>query len=312
MLLSLAWKLYLDSLRQKPLATKILTSATISALGEVVAQAIRRGPLLTLPSRLRGVASMALLGAVWGGPSAHFFYKALDAIASPIDGRGLLTLAVKTLVDQLTYGPACTAVFLSWISAVKEGRGLASARQALGRFWPIQLQSWRVWPAASFLAYALPQDLRVLFMNLVALGWNAFVLLRSPGRRSTPPAAPVPAPAEALKQQPGSRQPPSEPPVTEGSTSRRRVLVIRDGKAEDLTAAMDSTEGPPTPPHHRSGAVRSVQLAQGRGHWRKLFFRNCGPPHCRQVWRRCRGPQCLPERPGLLGASGLRLIHPLS
>lgn len=44
----------------------------------------------------------------------------------------------------------------------------------------VQLQGWRLWPAAGLLNYRfVPLEYRVLFINLVALCWSTFLNVRA-------------------------------------------------------------------------------------------------------------------------------------
>lgn len=184
-ILALAWSRYLASLASRPLLTKCLTAAILSAGGEVLAQ-------LMVPQRTRlrervwRVFALGGYGIVWSGPSMHFFQRWLEAFTSRagLGGTGLQTVLVKTLIDQLTYGPACSVTFLAWMHRVVDRLPGPLARYMWRTLPSVQITSWKVWPLASFVSYCLvPEDLRVVFMSGVSLAFTAaLVLMTSPTR----------------------------------------------------------------------------------------------------------------------------------
>lgn len=93
------------------------------------------------------------------------------------------TVVRKTCVDQLTYGPTCTLVFMAYTSLVLQGRSWADTRSTLSSsFFSIQKNSWRLWPLVTLINYqCVPLQLRVLFLNVVSLCWSTFLLWRMRG-----------------------------------------------------------------------------------------------------------------------------------
>ena len=64
------WSAYQDALRRRPLQTKALTAALMSALADALAQ---RAGAPKQRWRASRTARFALLGLLWGGPSVHFW-----------------------------------------------------------------------------------------------------------------------------------------------------------------------------------------------------------------------------------------------
>jgi hypothetical protein len=73
---------YHSALVHRPLATKALTSAIISALGDILASFKGR-------RNLRKTLSFFLFGGVIVGPLFHFWYAALERICKRIEDRKL-------------------------------------------------------------------------------------------------------------------------------------------------------------------------------------------------------------------------------
>lgn len=84
-------------------------------------------------------------------------------------------------MDQITYGPVCNIMFMSFTTLALERKSLDFLIGKLDRDYPtVQRFGWRLWPLASLLNYKLvPVHLRVLFMNIVAFCWSVFLLLKS-------------------------------------------------------------------------------------------------------------------------------------
>lgn len=70
---------------------------------------------------------------------------------------------------------------MAFATLVLEGRSLAELRVKIGKDYPsVQLYGWRLWPLAALINYRfVPLQFRVLFINLVALCWTTFLLLRA-------------------------------------------------------------------------------------------------------------------------------------
>ncbi|EFN52473.1 hypothetical protein CHLNCDRAFT_138820 [Chlorella variabilis] len=196
--LALAWRRYLQALDQKPLKTKAVTAAVLIAASDLLAQRLTSAA----PTNWRRTLSMALYGFLWAGPSSHFWQHILENMFP--DKSDALRSVKKVLVDQLAYGPVQNALFMAFLASVVEGRSWATTRAKLASDWPgVQRRSWRVWPVASFIsqeyvplkaswlaeeqgqpeswagaAGAAASFLRVLWLNVVALGWTTFMILQ--------------------------------------------------------------------------------------------------------------------------------------
>jgi peroxisomal membrane protein 2 len=124
-ILQVAWQRYLAQLNKRPLRTKALTAACIAGLSDVIAQRILvgryRSPYRTL--------LCALYGLLWNGPSNHFWQKFMEKLFRGKTDN--LTVIRKVLFDQVTYGPLCNLLFMSFATIVLEGKGLATLREKI-------------------------------------------------------------------------------------------------------------------------------------------------------------------------------------
>lgn len=176
-ILHVAWQRYLLQLNRKPLQTKAITSACIAGLSDVIAQNIISGGY----KNWRRTLAIAVYGLVWNGPSAHYWQKFIEWL---FKGKSDLNTVLKKVVfDQCTYGPVCNVLFMSFATLVLEGKSLSYLGSKIKSDYPnVQLNGWKLWPLAALINYKfVPIQFRVLFVNVVALIWSIFLLLRARG-----------------------------------------------------------------------------------------------------------------------------------
>ena len=63
------------------------------------------------------VGASALVGLLFAGPSLHAWFEVL---AATLPARDVKTLALKTLLGQLLYGPLAVLVFFAALAAVDD------------------------------------------------------------------------------------------------------------------------------------------------------------------------------------------------
>lgn len=165
----LTWAWYIKRLNSKPVETKALTSAAIFSLSDLISQLIGQRDL----SIKRNILA-ALWGAVWAGPTAHYWQNLMHKM---LPGKDMRSVLMKVVLDQLTYGPLNNIANLMFFSLLVESKGVGHLLTHVKNEYPtIQLNGWKLWPAAAMFNYRyIPLNLRVLFLNLVALGWTTFL-----------------------------------------------------------------------------------------------------------------------------------------
>lgn len=168
---------YLFSLEEHPLPTKSVTSGALAAFSDVVAQAAA-GCVHLRPRRM---ASLALVGACLTAPLFHFLYERMER-AIPAR-KGIRNVALQVAIDQALAWPLWLAAFYP-LMALLEGSSLKSLEVAFKDYFPRALMlAWVVFaPAKAAAAALLPRSLRVLAVNIVGVGFTAFL---SSGLRST-------------------------------------------------------------------------------------------------------------------------------
>ncbi|XP_060048678.1 peroxisomal membrane protein 2 [Erinaceus europaeus] len=175
-LLRRALALYLRLLRLRPVLTKAVTSGILSALGNILAQTIQKKQKKENSSQkldLSGPLRYGIYGFFFTGPLSHFFYLFMDHWIPPeVPLAGLKRL----LLDRLVFAPAFLLLFFSVMNFL-EGKDTAEgAARTWNQFWPALQTNWRVWTPVQFInVNYVPLQFRVLFANLVALFWYAYL-----------------------------------------------------------------------------------------------------------------------------------------
>ncbi|XP_049625223.1 peroxisomal membrane protein 2 [Suncus etruscus] len=167
---------YLRLLRLYPVLTKAATSGILSALGNFLAQIIKRkrkkenfSPKLDISGPLR----YAIYGFFFTGPLSHFFYLFMEHWIPP---EVPLAGVKRLLLDRLVFAPAFLLVFF-FVMNFLEGKDVAAfAAQTRRGFWPALQMNWRIWTPLQFININyVPLQFRVLFANMVALFWYAYL-----------------------------------------------------------------------------------------------------------------------------------------
>lgn len=140
-------------------------------------------------SNLKRTLAVACFGFLYSGPSAHYWQKFLEWLFS--GRKDMQTVLTKVVIDQLSYGPLCNILFMSFATLVLEGRSFGElAAKVRKDYVGVQLNGWRLWPLAALINYRfVPLEFRVLFINVVALVWTTFLLLSAKRAQGAGPVA---------------------------------------------------------------------------------------------------------------------------
>ncbi|XP_012512721.1 PREDICTED: peroxisomal membrane protein 2 [Propithecus coquereli] len=166
---------YLLLLRLYPVLTKAATSGVLSALGNFLAQMIekmrKKGNSASLD--VSGPLRYAVFGFFFTGPLSHYFYLLLEHwIPSEVPLAGVRRL----LLDRLLFAPAFLLLFFLIMNLLEGQDAVAAVAAVRVHFWPALTMNWRVWTPVQFVNINyIPLQFRVLFANLVALFWYAYL-----------------------------------------------------------------------------------------------------------------------------------------
>ena len=168
------------------LATNVSLSFGLSGLGDLLQQRnemVQKQGTASPSSGLRRATHMAVTFGATSGVLCHFWYHWLDAF---LPGSGLRVVVRKIVLDQVLFSPVCIAACLS-ASCLLDGATSAHqlTEEVLHKGSRLYVAEWAIWPPAQFLNfYFLPTRFRVLFDNLVSLGYDVYA---SNVKHQTPP-----------------------------------------------------------------------------------------------------------------------------
>ena len=82
------------------------------------------------------------------------------------------------VIDQFLFCPIFLAIFYAYNAAFEERSIDALKYKFKHAYIPTLVANYKVWPAVQIMNFCLvPLNFRLLFVNIVALGWNAYLSL---------------------------------------------------------------------------------------------------------------------------------------
>ncbi|GBG00263.1 40S ribosomal protein S17 [Raphidocelis subcapitata] len=125
---------------------------------------------------------LSVFSAVIGTPLAHYWYLLLDAAVLPSAPTSPAAVALKVALDQGLQTPLGTALFFATLKAL-EGRPAEALPEVRAKLLPCLVSNWAVWPVAQVVNFTvIPQDLRILYVNVLSIAWTAYVSNMASGR----------------------------------------------------------------------------------------------------------------------------------
>lgn len=89
-----------------------------------------------------------------------------------LSNRTAQTLA-RVGCDQIFFAPLATGVFLVSMSVMEGGDPRHKMETT---YWPALKSNWYLWPFAQMVNFSfVPLEHRLLFVNIVAIGWNCWL-----------------------------------------------------------------------------------------------------------------------------------------
>ncbi|KAB2631072.1 protein sym-1-like [Pyrus ussuriensis x Pyrus communis] len=167
----LSW--YLDLLAKYPVATKALTSALLTLIGDMVCQlVIDKAPYLDL----KRTFLFTLMGLVLVGPTLHFWYLYLSKLVTTPGASGAF---LRLVLDQFLFAPTFIGVFLSTLMTL-EGKPSQVVPKLQQEWFSAVLVNWQLWIPFQFLNFRfVPQQFQVLTANFIALTWNVILSFKA-------------------------------------------------------------------------------------------------------------------------------------
>ncbi|KAL3200002.1 hypothetical protein MRX96_013393 [Rhipicephalus microplus] len=143
-----AWNLYTRVMRDHPVKTQLITTATVMLSGDLIAQKVlERRSDIDVPRAAR----FFVMGVAFVGPALRVWYLALERIVGSGGGRG----------DGHQKGVPRPSRVHSGVPTELSGDSR---------------QTYMLWPAAQLINFSLvPLNYRVPFASCVALVWNTYL-----------------------------------------------------------------------------------------------------------------------------------------
>lgn len=161
---------YNARLAARPLLTQSVTTAVLFATGDITAQQLveKKGAKGHDVAR---TARMALYGGCVFGPVATTWFGFLQR--NVVFRNKRVEMLSRVACDQLGFAPVMIGVFLGSM-ATMEGN---SAHQRIENvWWPALKANWMLWPLAQTINFTfIPLHHRVLFVNIISIGWNSYL-----------------------------------------------------------------------------------------------------------------------------------------
>ncbi|XP_037339017.1 peroxisomal membrane protein 2 [Pungitius pungitius] len=169
---------YLVLLKKNPILTKSVTSGILTALGNLLSQILEarkkanNGALVNQIDPA-GAARYAIYGLVITGPVSHYFYQLMEVWLPSTDP---FCIVKRLLLDRLVFAPGFLLIFY-FVMNILEAKGWKDFEKKMrGSYFTALKMNWKVWTPFQFININfVPVQFRVLFANVVALFWYAYL-----------------------------------------------------------------------------------------------------------------------------------------
>ncbi|KAL7391566.1 hypothetical protein ABVT39_011196 [Epinephelus coioides] len=169
---------YLLLLKKYPILTKSVTSGILSALGNLLSQTLEarkkaKNGAAVSEIDTAGAARYAIYGLFITGPVSHYFYQLMEVWIPTTDP---LCIVKRLLLDRLFFAPGFLLLFY-FVMNVLEAKGWRDFEMKMKQsYWTALKMNWKVWTPFQFININfVPVQFRVLFANMVALFWYAYL-----------------------------------------------------------------------------------------------------------------------------------------
>ncbi|KAM9823135.1 peroxisomal membrane protein 2 [Syngnathus typhle] len=169
---------YLFLLKKYPILTKSVTSGILSALGNLLSQILeaRKKSKSNASGKeidAAGAARFAIYGLFITGPVSHYFYQLMEMWMPTTDQYCVIK---RLLLDRLVFAPGFLMIFYL-VMNILEAKGADDFKKKIREsYWTALKMNWKVWTPFQFININfVPVEFRVLFANMIALFWYAYL-----------------------------------------------------------------------------------------------------------------------------------------
>jgi len=165
-------------LKKYPLVTKSVTSGILTALGNLLSQILeaKKKAKDELPKKeidTAGVTRYAVYGLLITGPVSHYFYQLMELWLPSTDRYCIIK---RLMLDRLIFAPGFLLLFY-FVMNILEAKGWQDFEKKMNNsYWTALKMNWKVWTPFQFININfVPVQFRVLFANVIALFWYAYL-----------------------------------------------------------------------------------------------------------------------------------------
>mmetsp|Transcript_17464 Transcript_17464/g.28580 ORF Transcript_17464/g.28580 Transcript_17464/m.28580 type:complete len:333 (+) Transcript_17464:187-1185(+) len=175
------WNSYNAILASAPIQTKSITSATVYAIGDTIAQRTEGTEIGEL-DRARIGRSLAA-GLIGHGPLSHYWYQiSEDFFNNVLMWTDWWSFIPKVVIDQTLWGPFWNnsyIVLLGVMQLQKPSQVWADIKRTT---IPLVVSGLKLWPLAHCITYGLvPVENRLLWVDLVEIVWVTILATQAAG-----------------------------------------------------------------------------------------------------------------------------------
>ncbi|XP_029999786.1 peroxisomal membrane protein 2 [Sphaeramia orbicularis] len=169
---------YLILLKKYPILTKSVTSGILSGLGNILSQVLEarkkaRNGASVEEIDTAGVARYAIYGLFITGPVSHYFYQLMEVWMPSTDPYCIIK---RLLLDRLIFAPGFLLLFYLVMNLLEAKGWVDFEKKMRSSYWTALKMNWKVWTPFQFInVNFVPVQFRVLFANMVALFWYAYL-----------------------------------------------------------------------------------------------------------------------------------------
>lgn len=161
---------------RRPLSVQLISSICIWFLGDLSAQSMsstEEDPDGSY-SPLRALRAV-VIGAIFSIPSYKWFMWLGRSFNY---SSQMLSLATKTVFNQLTFAPLFNTYFFT-MQSLLSGASVQETVERVKRTVPVSwINSCKLWPAVTAFSFAfVPAQFRSIFVGIIAIGWQTWLSL---------------------------------------------------------------------------------------------------------------------------------------
>jgi len=175
------WNSYHAILAAAPIQTKSITSATVYAIGDTIAQRTEGTEIGELD---RGRIGRSLAAGLLGhGPLSHFWYQiSEDFFNKVLMWTDWWSFIPKVVIDQTLWGPFWNNSYIVLLGVMQFQKPSQVWADIKRTTIPLVVSGLKLWPLAHCITYGLvPVENRLLWVDMVEIVWVTILATQAAG-----------------------------------------------------------------------------------------------------------------------------------